>query len=190
MRDHGLQSLAEVVAHYYAEQKPKTENELRWFRIQRKLHHAVRLAGLAEGPNKKRFVHQYRIPRKILQRSARSLLSKLRPISRCKSFDELLLLVEHTIGRIRGIGILTVYDTALRIGARLDLTPDLVYLHAGTRHGAAAIGFDPRRRSIARHELPPEIAELSAEAAEDILCLYARDLARILNGRRLTKKWS
>jgi hypothetical protein len=35
-----------------------------------------------------------------------------------------------------------MYDTALRIGAKLKLFPTKVYLHAGTRLGARALGLD------------------------------------------------
>src|SRR5438093_13553802 len=118
MRDHGLKSFAEVVAHYKAEKRPQAENERRWFRIQRKIHHAVRLAGLASGPHGKRFRHQYRIPRKALERASRALLRNLRRLGRCKSFDELFQQVEATISGIPRIGPLMVYDTALRIGAK------------------------------------------------------------------------
>jgi len=77
------------------------------------------------------------------------------------------------------IGPLTVYDTALRIGARLGLSPQKVYLHAGTRHGAAVLGFGPDRPSISLSELPKPLDELNAEEAEDVLCIYAADLARL-----------
>ncbi len=179
MRDHGLKSFAEVVAHYRAEKKPQAENELRWFRIQRKIHGAVRLAGLASGPHGRRFRHQYRIPRTALRKASRALLRTLRHLGRCKSFDALLQQVHATISPIPRIGPLMVYDTALRIGARLGLSPDQVYLHAGTRHGAAVLGFARSRVSISLAELPPPLHRLTAEEAEDILCIYATDLARL-----------
>src|SRR5229473_659623 len=118
MRDHGLRSFAEIVAHYVAEKRPKAENELRWFRIQRKIHDAVRLAGLASGPNGKRFRHQYRIPRRVLEKASRALLRNLRRLGHSPSFEYLFEQVNDIIVRIPGIGPLTVYDTALRIGAR------------------------------------------------------------------------
>jgi hypothetical protein len=183
MRDHGLKSFAEVVAHYVAEKKPGANNERRWFRIQRKIHEAVRLAGLACGPHGKRFRHQYRIPQAALKRASRALLRDLRLLGRCKSFEALFQQVGATISRIPRIGPLMVYDTALRIGARLGLSPEHVYLHAGTRHGAALLGFDRKRTSIRLDELPPPLSDLTAEEAEDVLCIYAADIAR-LTGRR------
>jgi hypothetical protein len=73
-----------------------------------------------------------------------------------------------------------VYDTALRIGARLGLSPQQVYLHAGTRHGPEALGFDRGRSSISLDEVPPPMNGLTAEEAEDVLCIYAADLARVV----------
>jgi hypothetical protein len=179
MRDHGLKSYAEIVAHYRAEKKPQAENERRWFRIQKKVHHAVRLAGLASGPQGKRFRHQYRIPQTVLARASRALLRNLRRLGRSKSFDALLQQVDATISPIPGIGPLMVYDTAVRIGARLGVSPDQVYLHAGTRHGAAVLGMELNRTSIFLAELPPPLNQLTAEGAEDVLCIYATDLARV-----------
>lgn len=185
MRDHNLQSYDEIVAHYRLEMQPKADNERRWFRIQRKIHEAVRLAGLARGPGDRRFRHQYRIPERVLQRASRALLRQLHTIGRSKSFEQLLETVHETIARIPGIGPLTVYDTALRIGARLRLSPARVYLHAGTRHGAMALGLDTNRTSFDPSELPGPLGQLTGEEAEDILCVYAADLARLENGGRL-----
>src|SRR5690349_11857161 len=139
MRDHGLRSLTEIVLHYRAEKSPGADNERRWFRIQRKLYEAVRLAGLAIGPRGKRFRHQSRIPKAALERASRALLRNLRRLGRCKSFDALLKQVHSATSAIPGIGPLMVYDTAVRIGARLGLSPQQVYLHAGTRHGAVVL---------------------------------------------------
>ncbi len=179
MQDHGLGSFAEVVAHYVAENKHNAEGERRWFRIQPKLHHAVRLAGLATGPRGRRFRHQYRIPKHTLERASRALLRNLRRLGRSELFDELLQRVDAIISPISGIGELTVYDTAVRIGARLGLSPERVYLHAGARHGAHALGFDARRGFLLVGELPAPLDRTTPEEAEDILCIYAGDLARL-----------
>jgi len=187
MRDHGLRSFAEIVAHYVAENRPKAENERRWFRIQRKIHDAVRLAGLASGPNGKRFRHQYRIPRRVLEKASRALLRNLRRLGHSPSFEYLLEQVQDIIARIPGIGPLTVYDTALRIGARLGLSPKQVYLHAGTLHGAAALGLEGNRTLVSLSDLPPPLDQLTAEEAEDVLCIYAADLAR-LQGPQSSKR--
>jgi hypothetical protein len=48
--------------------------------------------------------------------------------------------VRCEIGLIAGIGRLTVYDVATRIGAHVDLAPERAYLHAGTATGAKGTG--------------------------------------------------
>jgi hypothetical protein len=40
---------------------------------------------------------------------------------------------------IKGFGELAVYDCSLRVGSYLNLLPDKIYLHAGTRKGAEAL---------------------------------------------------
>jgi hypothetical protein len=77
---------------------------------------------------------------------------------------------------IPGIGELTVYDTALRIGAHFGLEPERVYVHAGTREGARALGFENRRTTIDMNELPEPLQRLSAREAEDMLCIYKHSL--------------
>lgn len=74
------------------------------------------------------------------------------------------------------IGELTVYDTALRVGARFGLEPSRVYVHAGTRDGARALGFDGHRQYIEMDELPASSRRLRAREAEDMLCIYKKRL--------------
>ena len=93
-------------------------------------------------------------------------------LRRATSFDDLFDLVDKHILPIQGIGPLTVYDTALRIGARLGLSPTRVYLHAGTRAGARELGLDAQRGTIEMDELPEPLRQLSPREAEDLLCIY------------------
>ena len=51
-------------------------------------------------------------------------------------------LIRAAVEPIPGIGELYVYDTSFRIGAKLNLFPTKVYLHAGTRRGVRALGLD------------------------------------------------
>ena len=41
--------------------------------------------------------------------------------------------------KVKGFGELSIYDTAVRIGAHLRIEPDKVYLHAGAREGIKAL---------------------------------------------------
>lgn len=88
-------------------------------------------------------------------------------------------LIERLVGRTRGIGELYVYDTALRIGAWLELFPGKVYLHAGTRWGARALGFDPKARALEVSELPQELQQLEPYEIEDLLCIFKDKLAGV-----------
>jgi hypothetical protein len=77
---------------------------------------------------------------------------------------------------IRGLGHLYTYDTALRIGAKLDLLPEKVYLHAGTRKGAKALGLDWKARALEVASIPDELHELEPREIEDFLCIYEEKL--------------
>src|SRR5262249_27216325 len=85
-------------------------------------------------------------------------------------------LISKEISDIHGIGELTIYDTALRIGAKLDLEPTVVFLHGGTRKGARALGLDWHKEFIARDAFPSEFQPLSASEIEDVLCIYKEQL--------------
>jgi hypothetical protein len=77
------------------------------------------------------------------------------------------------LGRVRGLGELYCYDTALRIGAKLELLPQMVFLHRGTRDGARALGHtDYRSANIDPHTLPRELHQLHPYEIEDFLCIF------------------
>jgi hypothetical protein len=105
-------------------------------------------------------------------------LANLPALRAASSFDELFDLVNALISPIPKIGELAVYDTALRIAARFGLEPEKVYVHAGTRDGARALGFDRRRSVIEMDELPKPMRRLSGRETEDLLCRYKSQLAR------------
>jgi hypothetical protein len=77
------------------------------------------------------------------------LLNSLPALQSAKTFEELHRVILNKIGDIQGIGELTVYDIAVRIGAELNLAPAVVFLHAGTRIGAKALGLDVSQKFIA-----------------------------------------
>lgn len=142
---------------------------------------AKRRAGRAERPDGKRHDHQTRLTWAALRQTS-EVLARLN-VRRCKSFAELHELLDKTIGEIPGIGELMVYDTALRLGANLGLSPRRVYLHAGTRDGAVVLGFGRHVRSIGMDELPAALRRLHPREVEDCLCIY-KDRLRALNRPR------
>ena len=73
---------------------------------------------------------------------------------------------------------MAIYDTALRIGAKLHLEPDQVYLHRGTREGARRLGIGSSERSIPANRLPPPLRQLKAREIEDVLFIYKDEFRR------------
>ena len=165
-----------AVDDYIERHRPRATRELRYFQLVRSDEEAISRAALAQLPNGKRHPHQRRIPRATLEESKRRLLENLPLLREAATFDDLLDLIDALIRPIANVGDLTVYDTALRIGARFALEPEKVYLHAGTRDGARALGFDGNRHVIEMDELPAPIQRLTAREAEDLLCIYKTKL--------------
>lgn len=120
----------------------------------------------------KRHNHQRRIPIKVIARVAGKLANAR--ITKPKNFEFLYTLIEDTIGTIRGIGPLTLYDLAHRIGARFGVRPNLVYLHSGTQVGARALNL--KGQTLHPSSLPQQFKRLTAEEIEDCLCIYKDDL--------------
>lgn len=170
--EYGLTSLGRIVRHYIKKYRPDAEKELDSFRQASSLTDAIQKAGMAINSQGKRFPHQWRLKQESLQRATAKLLGAIQEIQSCGSFDDLIQIVESTAGTVKGIGELYVYDTALRIGAYLGIYPNEVYLHAGTRNGARALGLNIDRRSIPISDLPREFRHLPAREVEDILCIY------------------
>ena len=69
-----------------------------------------------------------------------------------------------------------VYDTALRIGAKLGLEPEVVYLHRGARSGMKALGLGAGRLFVEVYELPHELRSLRPHEIEDCVCIYKTKL--------------
>jgi hypothetical protein len=166
-----VRSLRAIAVHYKGHKRPRADEELADFRTLPTDEDAISRAALAQLPSGKRHPHQYRIPRATLGESRRRLLDHLPALQQAESFDELFELITVTIEPIPGIGELAVYDTALRVGARFGLEPAKVYLHAGTRTGAKALGLDLGSDSIEMGELPAELRTLTAREVEDVLCI-------------------
>jgi hypothetical protein len=171
-----LTKLEEIVSAYIRDYREAASRELRWFASQRGVDDAVSLSAMAEGPSGKRLSHQRRIPRRVLINARRRLLAQIPQLMTVSSFEQLHELVHSTVEPIRGLGELYVYDTALRIGAKLGLSPKVVYLHAGTRKGAKNLGFKPSRDTISIAALPRALRTLEPREIEDLLCIYKGSL--------------
>ena len=168
--DTAPSGLAAIVRSYRIRCEARAQAELQTFTDEPTLFSAVQRASLAQDLKGKRYHHQRRLSPSTLQ----VVLATLRhaPLAACRSFHELHELVRREIGPLHGVGRLMIYDTALRIGAKLGLEPDRVYLHAGTRQGARNLGLDWRARFIEVNDLPAELRALPPQQVEDILCIY------------------
>jgi hypothetical protein len=173
----GPSSLRDLVATFRAERIGCGRAELDTFRAEPTLAAAIERAALAKTPEGKRYRHQARLAPTTLQEAQRALIDA--PLKNCRSFDDLHALVHSTIRGIRGIGELMVYDTALRIGAKMGLRPTVVYLHRGTREGARALGISGAAKYVELSVLPKELRSLVPDEAEDFLCVFKKQLKEL-----------
>lgn len=139
---------------------------------------AITKAAMAKLPDGKRFGHQWRIPHAVLRKAAKRLVRV--NLEAARNFEELHQLVSDTIGDIHGIGELTIYDTAHRIGARFGKRPQHVYLHAGVRDGAKALQLNHTAERLSMRDLPRELRRVQPEQVEDCLCIYKTRLKRLM----------
>lgn len=88
----------------------------------------------------------------------------------------------------KGIGPVTVYDVAVRVGAYLGIEPRAVYLHAGVRQGVKSLGAalcatgkvregeELKKMSslkmIPMSYFPKPWNKMAADDVEDMLCTY------------------
>jgi len=174
-----VRHLADVVADYVKRHRPHHLREHRWFAIQPTLDVAIERAAMAVSPAGKRLHHQRRIPDAVLRGWAESLLGERRRIEKAHTFAALHDVLSEVAADLHGIGELTVYDTATRIGAFLNLRPEFVYLHAGTRDGARASGLN-HHDGLPRASLPKAFRKLPPAEIEDVLCIYKVEIARLM----------
>lgn len=163
-------TLDEIVSDYIREHRDGARREMRFFAIQRDTHEVIRKAALCELPGGKRHSHQRRIPKAVLKEAERGLQTISRKLAAATDFAALHDLIEAKIGGIRGIGALTVYDIAHRIGAHFGKVPERVYLHAGTKVGAKSLGVSGR--TVDPKLLPKSLSRLEPSEIEDCLCIY------------------
>jgi hypothetical protein len=165
-------SFSAIVRVYIKKYRHFSVDELNFYHEQSSLRSAIELAAFAINPEGKRHAHQWRIRHTALNKAQILLQDNIDSIERVKDFDELIHLIEGILDSVSGIGELYIYDTSLRIGAWLHQFPEKVYLHAGTREGARALGISGRAKAIEPGSLPIEFQELKPYEIEDVLCIF------------------
>lgn len=172
-----------AVSDYIAHHRDYAVAELDFFRAMPTLPRTIKAAALAHTAYGGKHPHQWRIPCDVLREFGRCLSSRKRDLREAPSFDELHQVVREVGDRIHGIGVLAIYDTALRIGVKRDLLPTRVYLHRGTMSGAGALGIDRSCAAISVSELPEPFADLKPHEIEDCLCIFKE----LLSGEKLLR---
>ena len=138
------------------------------------LTQAIDRACAARAADGKMHNHQSRVPEAVRQKFRRLIMEQWpwQLDEDLTAFDDLYDHCESVAPR--GIGVVTVYDTATRIGAYLKLTPDALYMHAGVMLGWNRLHGRrmPLLKRIPRAELPIELQSLPPDEIEDLLCTY------------------
>ncbi|WP_322014909.1 hypothetical protein [Paraburkholderia sp. J12] len=180
-----FRSLEQMVRSYIRDHRPIEQQEWDFFEKAPSFDIALENAALAKNQKGQRFSHQYRLTRANLKR-AHETLKKHRPqIEEAESFDDVFKIVEGIVAEIPGLGELYTYDTALRISAALQIKPEHVYLHAGTKVGAKRLGIDTKRVFIHRSDLPNDLQQLKPHEIESFLCIYKNQLGAVMRLRNL-----
>lgn len=174
-------TLTDVIRLYRKECYSVLEDELGKFKKvyeTKGLEQLIRAAASGKDPETgRKMPHQRRFPvDAVLQQWAEELPGAMAEIGQCRSFKLLHELLEKK--RLKGVGPLTCYDTAQRIGYALGFPPeDYVYLHAGAQLPGEKKEIDGH---VATSELAKELtAAFPAYHIENLLCIYKNELATI-----------
>lgn len=174
-------TLTDVIRLYRKECYSVLEDELGKFKKvyeTKGLEELIRAAASGKDPETgRKMPHQRRFPvDAVLQQWAEELPGATAEIGQCRSFKLLHELLEKK--RLKGVGPLTCYDTAQRIGYALGFPPeDYVYLHAGAQLPGEKKEIDG---DVATSELAKELtAAFPAYHIENLLCIYKNELATI-----------
>lgn len=124
--------------------------------------------------------NQRGIKAEVLKEMKTRILKRISDLVKAESFDELLSIIESE--KVKGFGELAIYDTAMRIASFMQLEPDKVYLHAGTRQGIKKLedrGLVPagssKEKAVPVDHLPEPLQKLRAAEAEHLFC-WAKDM--------------
>lgn len=172
-----------IVDDYIRRYRASAQEELQWFRSQPDLETAVDVAARAVDHEGKRYSHQYKIRADSISSARQSLAKNLDRIKGAPNFGVLLRTLNEILGPTDGVAELYVYDCALRIGAFVGHLPKQIFLHAGTRDGARALGLKWKERFLYISDLPDELRVLEPYEIEDVLCIYKDKFALALGGR-------
>lgn len=179
MKKKSHHTFISIIRRYQVLRKNNPDKHVEHCSSQSELWKAIEQAALSRDANGKRHPHQYRLKKVDLELFANNLIAIEHKISASTTFNALHELVESA--SCDGIGSLTIYDTTHRIGAHptLNLKPNLIYLHAGTKTGARnLLKRKITERFLNLEDLPTGLIAhgLTASELEDILCIYKEEM--------------
>jgi hypothetical protein len=137
---------------------------------------AIIRACRSKRPNGKHHNHQSRVPQATLRLLQAKLLRVQGNLAYSNDFDQLYRIIDKH--KPDGIGPVTTYDVATRIGAYLGLNPKHVYIKAGTRTGLLELmrhypwTWKVTYKMPLRSFPPPMRSRMNADQIEDFLCSY------------------
>lgn len=184
-----LTAIAEDFQWRYVDRK-KTDQVIDYCKSAPTLRVAIDRAVRARDAQGKHHNHQSKVnldARLDLGKELKRLRPNIRRIvashERKRRFDELYDFIDEI--KPYGIGPVTVYDVAVRIGAYLNIEPMSVYLHAGVRQGLRAFSAALDRTDapfemagwlqadkVPVSAFPPPFNRMRADDVEDMLCTY------------------
>lgn len=175
-----------IIEAYFRYRSANPDKHIDCSLAQSQLADAITVAAQAVDEHGKIHSHQRRLGRARLVRWAEKLTKHERSIGASTSFDALHTTVKRAAQNFAegGIGELAIYDTAHRIGAKMNLLPDKVYLHSGTRTGAEILFDDVEGMPFLEiSRFPKPFQKLDATEIEDILCMYKDEIKSCLEGK-------
>lgn len=159
------------------------------------IHDVISRAVLSIDESGKMHNHQTRVPKRSKDEAIlvlKKAFARYHGHPVFNSFDALYDFMARDLERVNGIGLVSRYDFAVRIGAKFDLAPTSLYLHAGVREGWMALHRMKSARGlplrVPREELPVEFALLPTDEVEDLLCTYRSILPTVMmKGKTLNR---
>ncbi len=177
-------TLQEIVEAYIKEHKEGLEKELDSFCKQKTLKKVICFAGKGRSPLDKKFDHQRRISNQVLDDAKKKLQCNIKNIEKSSTFSDLYNIINKIVDNIKGVGPLYAYDTSLRIGIYLKLTPKNVYLHAGPLEAAKnlrkikKLTFLNNQTNLEKKDFPKEFNKLEPREIESCLCIYKKEILK------------
>ena len=168
-----LNNINDIVCNYKRNCRKGVIKELSFY-AEGSLLEAIEKSAMCITSEGKRHNHQRRIPIESLRKTKNLLKLKCERLKKCQTFEQLYTIVQEIIDPIFKIGPLTIYDITHRIGIKLKLYPNLVYLHAGTAIGAKLLRLDCSSDTLEISKLPKQLQGLEPYEIEDCLCMYQK----------------